>query len=298
MQYLYEIAGVRVFCTMPFSLHIGVESKEFLSPVSGKAVCRDLDFVLEPVDQISFDPSQGFWVIDRCYQHHPTGSEVFFCPHRTKPPYAVVERRAAAPKEVHCRYLHGQEFQLEYSLSFTDLLGLETLLLQHQALLLHSAFIRWRGQGILFSAPSGTGKSTQADLWERYEGAETINGDRAALRFGGNGWTAWGLPYAGSSAIYRNESAPVRAVVMLAQAKENRLRRLTAPEALRLLYPQLTIHHWEASFLNGAMDLAIRLTADVPVYLLECLPDRGAVELLKSTLLAAEGRPFNDSDSG
>lgn len=298
MQYLYQIAGVRVLCTMPFSLHIGVESKEFLSPVSGKEVCRDLDFVLEPVDQIPFDPSQGFWVDDRCYQQRPEGSDVFFCSHRTKPPYAVVEHRAAAPREFRCRYLYGREIQLEYSSSIADLLGLETLLLQHQALLLHSAFIRWRGQGILFSAPSGTGKSTQADLWERYEGAETINGDRAALRFGDNGWTAWGLPYAGSSAIYRNESAPVRAVVMLAQAKENRLRRLTAPEALRLLYPQLTIHHWEASFLNGAMDLAIRLTADVPVYLLECLPDRGAVELLKSTLLAAEGRPFDDSDSG
>ena len=298
MQYLYEIAGVRVLCTMPFALHVGVESREFLSPAAGPAVCRDLDVVLEPVDQIPFDPSSGFWVIDRCYQPQAAGSKVFFCPYRTKPPYAVVEYRAEEPGTIHCHYLYGQESELEYSLSFVNLLGLETLLLQHQALLLHSAFIRWRGEGILFSAPSGTGKSTQADLWERYEGAETINGDRAALRLGKNGWTAWGLPYAGSSAIYRNESAPVRAVVMLAQAKENRLRRLTAPEALRLLYPQLTIHHWEASFLNGAMDLAIRLTADVPVYLLECLPDRGAVELLKSTLLAAEGRPFNDSDSG
>ena len=59
-----------------------------------------------------------------------------------------------------------------------------------------ASFIRWQGRGILFSAPSGTGKSTQANLWVQHQGAEVINGDRAALRQVGGRWQAFGLPYA------------------------------------------------------------------------------------------------------
>lgn len=71
---------------------------------------------------------------------------------------------------------------MAFSRNICDLLGLERLLLSRQGLLLHASFIRWQDRGILFSAPSGTGKSTQADLWVRHRGAEVINGDRAALR--------------------------------------------------------------------------------------------------------------------
>lgn len=49
-------------------------------------------------------------------------------------------------------------------------------------LVLHSAYIVTRGgEGILFSGPSGIGKSTQAALWERFAGARTVNGDRALV---------------------------------------------------------------------------------------------------------------------
>ena len=82
-------------------------------------------------------------------------------------------------KTVYCDYVRGMESYMNHSHNLCDLLGLETLLLKYDGLLLHSSFIRWRGEGILFSAPSGTGKSTQADLWVKYEDAEILNGDRA-----------------------------------------------------------------------------------------------------------------------
>ncbi|MDY4968906.1 MAG: hypothetical protein SO101_01400, partial [Lachnospiraceae bacterium] len=77
------------------------------------------------------------------------------------------------------------------------------------------------------------------------------------------------------------------AVVVLRQAKENRIRRLRAAEAIRFLYPEVTAHHWDREFVDRILNLLMELTAAVPVYLLECLPDRGAVELVKDTIFCA-----------
>ena len=48
-------------------------------------------------------------------------------------------------------------------------LAFENVLINHTGFILHSSFISWQNNGILFTAPSGTGKSTQADLWKKYE---------------------------------------------------------------------------------------------------------------------------------
>ena len=133
-------------------------------------------------------------------------------------------------------------------------------------------------------APSGTGKSTQADLWRHFQQAEIINGDRAALRFSDGIWQAWGLPYAGTSGIYRNLVAPVSAVVVLRQAPYNRVRKLTPNEAIRHIYPELTIHRWDSRFVDRALSLLLDLLSQVPIYFLECTPERDAVEVLKNEL--------------
>lgn len=61
--------------------------------------------------------------------------------------------------------------------------GLFDILADAGMLVLHSAYIVTRqGEGILFSGPSGIGKSTQAALWQRYGAAQTVNGDRDRQR--------------------------------------------------------------------------------------------------------------------
>ena len=156
--------------------------------------------------------------------------------------------------------------------------------MRQQALILHASFIKWRKKGILFSAPSSTGKSTQADLWQKYLGAEIINGDRAGIRKKDGVWRAYGLPYAGSSKIYRNESATLSAIVVLEQAEENCICPLGKTEAVARLLPEFSLHRWNATFMNEAMDLIAEIVEDVPVYLLKCRPDKQAVEILRETI--------------
>lgn len=92
-------------------------------------------------------------------------------------------------------------------------------MIARDSLILHCAFTEYRGRAILFSAPSGTGKPTQAALWERYRGSRTVNGDRALLRRAGGVWTACGWPVCGSSEICGAGEVPIGAIVMLRQGE-------------------------------------------------------------------------------
>ena len=115
-------------------------------------------------------------------------------------------------------------------------------------------------------------------------GAQILNGDRDALRLNADGSMAYGSPYAGSSGIYCDASAPLQGIVVLRQGQENRLMPLSVEGAFRCVYPETSIHHWDARFVADATDLCLALLAQVPVFMLECLPDEDAVRILQKGL--------------
>lgn len=167
---------------------------------------------------------------------------------------------------------------------FVSLLALERQMIQEGALLLHSAYICRNGKAILFSAPSETGKSTQAALWEKYRKTRTINGDRALLIPDADGWRAYGWPVCGSSEICWNEAYPIEAIVMLRQAKTNEIRLLKGTDLIPKLRPQITINTWNLEFYMKALDFMGQLIQKVPVYELGCDMSEGAVRCLEQVL--------------
>lgn len=166
--------------------------------------------------------------------------------------------------------------------------SLEKQAMKDHAMILHSAYMCYKDTAVLFSAPSETGKSTQADLWEKYRGTWTVNGDRSLLIREKDGWYANGWPVCGSSEICNNKSYPIRAIVMLSQAKENRISRLKGFEALRKVMEQITINAWNSEFQIQAMDELEILLREIPVYHLECNISEDAVRCLENVL--ADGR--------
>ena len=162
--------------------------------------------------------------------------------------------------------------------------GWEMLLLQKERLLLHASCVDTPLGGLLFSGPSGIGKSTQAELWRQYAGAELINGDRPILSRDEQGWHAWGSPYAGSSRRFVNESCALRALVLLKQAKSCDLRRLCGADAFRRVFAGATANSWDRTSVQNVCRLTEQLVSDLPVYELSCTPDRAAVELLRAEL--------------
>lgn len=181
--------------------------------------------------------------------------------------------------------MSGREEDFKYSKNILEGINIESILNKFNGFILHSSFINWQNNRILFSAPSGTGKSTQADLWNKHENAEIINGDRAGVRNADGVWSAYGLPVAGSSGIYKNKKAQISHIIVLRQGTENKLTRLSPRDAFIKIYSETTIHTWDDEFQNNILNMISDLVQNVPVYLYECLPDESAVEFLKEQII-------------
>ena len=285
-RYEYEVAGIKILCEIPFKIKIKEESESFIRVLSEDDM-PEADLTMQFCMVNAFPNMEEAYHQEGCQYYVETADEwrIYHKSSPKEPPYACTIWNRNNVKKVICQYLNGKENYLEFSRNIINHLGLETLLRVKNGLLLHASFIRWDGKGILFTAPSGTGKSTQANLWEKHESAEILNGDRAALRDIDGSWYAYGLPYAGSSGIYRNEKAPVHAIIVLRQAKENKIKKLTLTEAFPYIYSEFTVHRWDKEFVEEIWNAVLMLLGNVPVYLLECLPDQGAVELAKKSIM-------------
>ena len=196
--------------------------------------------------------------------------------------YAFYQEVAADRAEV--TLVRDRIAELHIDPVFTSLLALERRQIKKDAMILHCAYIEYQGEAILFSAPSETGKTTQANLWEKYRGSRTVNGDRSLLGKRDGRWTAQGWPVCGTSEVCHNESIPVQAVVMLSQAQENRAQRMTPGQAFPLLYSQITVNKWNTQDHIHTMDLMEDFLGSVPVIHLGCTISREAVDCLEEAL--------------
>lgn len=160
----------------------------------------------------------------------------------------------------------------------------EHLLAEHGAFLLHAAYICHHEEAILFTAPSGTGKSTQAELWRTLRGATLINGDRAAVRPGSACVLASGVPFSGSSGVCRNVTLPLRAIVYLSQAKETTIRRLGMGEAFRRVWEGCSVNVWNRADVECCTQTLAETLKTVPVFHLACTKDDTAVTALEKAL--------------
>ena len=168
--------------------------------------------------------------------------------------------------------------------SLLQALEVEHVAIANQGFVLHASCIEHEGAAIVFTAPSGTGKSTQADLWKNHRGAEVINGDRVMIQSADEGFRIVGIPFCGSSRISKNRTLPLKAIVYLQQAPENRATPLRGMEAFKRVWEGCSIHVWNRKDMEQCMTTVSRMLTQVPVIRLECKPDLGAVEALEAIL--------------
>ncbi len=158
------------------------------------------------------------------------------------------------------------------------------IMLARKVLFFHSSFIGYKGRGILFSAPCGTGKSTQADLWKKHRGAEIINGDKAGVVLKDGAVYACGIPVCGTSGICKNQTLPLGAIVLLGQAKQNTVTQISGVNAVSGLLGNIYLDFLVPEERIMCIDLLEKLIENVPVYHLDCTPDENAVIALENAL--------------
>lgn len=118
---------------------------------------------------------------------------------------------------------------------------LAQLLVQDDILLMHGAVVAVDGQAYLFTAKSGTGKTTHTRLWLQQFGdrAVMVNGDKPLLHVTNKGVTAYGTPWDGKEHLSTNTSCPLKAICILTRSEINHIKRISKKEALPMLCQQI-----------------------------------------------------------
>lgn len=110
----------------------------------------------------------------------------------------------------------------------------------YDTFLFHGSAVAVDGQAYLFTANSGTGKSTHTRLWRRLLGdrAVMVNDDKPLIKVTGNGVTVFGTPYNGKHRIGNDIAVPLRAICVLERAEENSIRQISKSEVFAMLIQQ------------------------------------------------------------
>lgn len=156
-------------------------------------------------------------------------------------------------------------------------------LLRFDGFQLHSSAVLLDGRAYLFTAPSGTGKSTHTEKWCRLFGARLLNDDKPALRYRDGTWLAYGTPWSGKHDLSMPESAPIGGIAYLRRGEENEIRRLEPAEAVPLLLSQC-LRRLEAEQMERELSLLDKLLNGIPVWLLTCRNDDQAAFLSKEVM--------------
>ncbi len=161
----------------------------------------------------------------------------------------------------------------------------------YDGFLFHGSAIAVDGCCYLFTAKSGTGKSTHARLWRQFLGSRAImvNDDKPIIRFLDGAAYVFGTPWDGKHHLSANISAPLKAVCILEQSPENRIREITEREALPILIQQT---YRPADPIALAKTLALLDQLNVRFYRLGCNMDVSAAKLAYDTMKEEKASPL------
>lgn len=148
----------------------------------------------------------------------------------------------------------------------------------------HGAAIEYGGSAYIFTAPSGTGKTTHIRLWKKYLGDSVnfINGDKPIINLN-SAPTVYGTPYAGKEGYQQNTSATIKAICVIKQSKTNSIRRIEKSQAINHLMHQVYMPQ-SPDALSRTLALIGKLIENVPIYLLECDISENAFKTSYQTL--------------
>lgn len=152
-------------------------------------------------------------------------------------------------------------------------------------IIFHSSAIMVDGEAYLFTAPSGTGKSTHARLWRELLGerAVMINDDKPIIRYIDGEFYVYGTPWNGKHRLDTNSRAKIKAICNIYQAKENKIEKMNVGEMLTVILKQ-TLRPSNLEQMDKLLALIEKLLTNVELYKLGCNISIEAAELSYKTM--------------
>lgn len=277
IQRYYRFAGLEFLVEMPEEN--SYQDERNLAPFAVKSVTDPHRFSYMFADCLPEEEGERIASQPNFSVYRMQGREVRYI--GGKEPYLRVEHENRSHRVLARRNMYSGRIGVKTVL---ECMAIEHLVASNHGFLFHCAYIDHGGKAILFTAPSETGKSTQAELWQKYRGAEIINGDRAAVRLQDGVLMAEGIPFCGSSQYCKNRSLPIAAIVYLGQAPVTSIRKLRGYEAFSKIWEGVSVNTWDKEDMELVSGVVQKAAAELPVYYLPCTPDETAVIALEQEL--------------
>ena len=143
----------------------------------------------------------------------------------------------------------------------------------------HGAAVKAFDKGFIFTAPSGTGKTTHISLLMKHFGeyVSIINGDKPILSLADGDARVYSTPWAGKERWHTNTSAPLGGIIILKRGKENRIQKVSPERCFDELMKQVYIPK-NGEMMLKTLDMLDKLAKRVDFYVLECDISRAAAE--------------------
>ena len=138
-------------------------------------------------------------------------------------------------------------------------------------LVMHGAAITHENRAVLFTAPSGTGKTTHIKLWKKAFGSKVdiINGDKPILHIQNDGVIVHSSPWAGKENYQKNRNAPLKAICIIKRAEKNRTYKVDPKEHLPFILHQIYLPK-NGEMAQKTLQLFNSIISQIPVYIVEC----------------------------
>lgn len=187
-------------------------------------------------------------------------------------PDIIIDESKYHPEKYGCNFTADNIAYMESARQFY------AQLLHKDGFYLHSSAVELDGRAYLFSGKSGVGKSTHTRLWQQLFGdrVHIFNDDKPALRCIDGKWYAYGTPWCGKDGINQNMKVPLAGICFLKQAPHNKIRRLSAVEAIPMVTAQTIYRFKNGEMLELLLTHLDKLLRTVPIYELENRPENEA----------------------
>jgi len=277
----YRFAGVEVAVCIPDTWMY--EDDRQLAPFRIRQADNPHTFCVEPVDSLIPPEGELETMIPGMRVYRKDGRSVRYIGTVEDGWEKAYIRAEHGTMQSHVQIKVNEQITYIGAKTVLNSMGAEHLVAKAGGFVFHCAYIDYDGKAILFTAPSGTGKSTQAELWSQYRDAEIINGDRAAVCIRDDVF-AEGIPFCGSSPYCNNRTLPLAAIVYLSQAPETYIRKLRGVEAFSKIWEGVSVNTWITEDVEAVSNAVLHAATAIPVYHLACTPDESAVTVLEEAL--------------
>ena len=144
-------------------------------------------------------------------------------------------------------------------------------MMDYDTLLFHGSVVSVDGEGYLFTAKSGTGKSTHTANWRKIFGdrAVMINDDKPLLRITQDQVLVCGTPWDGKHRLSTNAVVPLKGLCILTRAEENHIEKISVTEAMPMLLQQ-SYRPTDPALLSKVLALLDKLSTRTGLYRLGC----------------------------